>query len=59
NPNGKLNLFLMRDYNRIILADNVLSNSVFVKLFVTEEFDPQYFEPVEMNPVMKIYKLKI
>ena len=49
----------MRDYNRIILADNVLSNSVFVKLFVTEEFDPQYFEPIEMNPVMKIYKLKI
>lgn len=59
NTNGKLNLFLMKDYNMIFLADNVLSNSVFVKLFVTEEFDPQLFEPVVMNPVMKIYKLKI
>ena len=37
----------------------IISNSVFMKLFVTDEFDPQYFEPVVMNPVMKIYKLKI
>jgi len=58
-PNGKLNLFIMQDYHRVILADNKLSNSTFLKLFVLEEYDPRYFEPVVISPVMKTYKLKI
>ncbi|MEF3191927.1 MAG: peptide transporter [Campylobacterales bacterium] len=59
SPSGELSLIVMRDYHTIILADKKMANSTFVKLFVTEEVDSRYFEPVLLSPMIKIYRLKI
>ncbi len=59
HADGFLNLVLLRNYNSAILADNQITNGAFFKLFVLEENDPRYFEPVAITPRMKIYKLKI
>jgi undecaprenyl-diphosphooligosaccharide---protein glycotransferase len=59
HPDGQLNLIFMKNYNTVILADNKIANSAFIKLFVLEEADPRYFEPFIITPLMKIFKLKI
>jgi len=33
-------------------------NSVFIQLFVFENYDKSLFEPVILNPLVKVYKLK-
>lgn len=59
HPQGDLSLIYMKDYGTIILTDNRIANSAFIKLFVLEETDPRYFEPFIITPFMKIFKLKV
>ncbi len=56
---GDLSLIFMKDYNTVILTDNRIANSTFIKLFVLEETDSRYFEPFIITPHMKIFKLKV
>jgi len=55
---SSLNLIYMKNYNTILVLDNKMYNSVFIQLFVFENYDKSLFEPVILDPLVKVYKLK-
>jgi undecaprenyl-diphosphooligosaccharide--protein glycosyltransferase len=57
HQNG-LNLILMNSYGTGIIVDDHYYNSTFIQMFVFENYDKNLFEPVILNPMIKIYKLK-
>ena len=54
-----LSVIYMASYNTFLLVDENTYNSLYIKLFVLEEYDKALFEQVVVNPHAKIYKLKI
>jgi len=56
---GQLSLIYMSAYNHFLLVDNFYLNSLYIQMFVFEQYDHSLFEKVEMSPHAKIYKLKI
>ena len=58
NPNSKLNLIYMMDYNVMILLEDDLYNSSYIQLFALEIFDKDLVKPVHLGPNVKVYKLK-
>jgi len=59
DANGKLNAVYLASQHALIVADDAMFNSVFVQLFMLENYDKSLFEPVIMSSQLKIYKLKI
>ena len=57
NSNG-LNVIILGSYGSGLIIDDYYLNSTFVQMFVFENYDHNLFEPVILNPLMKIYKLK-
>jgi len=53
-----LNLIILQSYGSALLLDDYYYNSTFVQMFVFENYDKELFEPVILNPVMKIYRFK-
>ena len=56
--NSHFNIIYMKNYNTILVLDDKMYNSLFIQLFVFENYDRKLFEPVILNPLVKIYKLK-
>ncbi len=56
--NGQLTLIYMQAYNQFILLDHQMFNSLYIQLFVLENYDSNLFEKVIMTPYAKVYKLK-
>ncbi len=56
--NGQLTLIYMQAYNQFILLDHQMLNSLYIQLFVLENYDPNLFEKVIMTPYAKVFKLK-
>ncbi|MDB2562805.1 peptide transporter, partial [Sulfurimonas sp.] len=54
-----LSVIYMAAYNTFLLLDEETYNSLYIQLFVLEEYDKTLFEQVVVNPHAKIYKLKI
>nr|WP_229204330.1 STT3 domain-containing protein [Campylobacter anatolicus] len=48
----------MRDSGRFLIMDESIFYSVYIQLFVLERYDERLFEPVVLDSVAKIYKLK-
>ena len=59
NPNSNLFLIFMQSYNTFLLLDEQMYNSLFIQLFVLENYDKDLFEPVILSPYAKVYRLKI
>lgn len=59
NFNASLCLIFMRNYNTFLLMDTDMLNSTYIQLFVLENYDKEFFEPVILTPNSKVYKLKI
>ncbi|QSZ41444.1 peptide-binding protein [Sulfurimonas aquatica] len=59
NPNSNINVIYMKNYNQFLVLDKKMYNSLFIQLFVLEEYDGSFFEPVILNPLAKVYKLKV
>lgn len=59
NPAAPLHLIFLQSYKAFILCDERMFNSLYIQMFVFDRFDPRYFEPAVMDPLMKIYKLKV
>lgn len=59
NPSSPISVIYMQSYNTFLVLDDTMFNSLFVQLFVLENYDSSLFEPVIMGPLTKIYKLKI
>jgi len=59
DPNAPVHVIYMKNYNQFVVVDTQLLNSVFIQLFVLENHNGEFFEPVILNPWTKVYKLKI
>ncbi len=58
NPNSNISIIYMKSYNSFLIVDESMYNSLFIKLFVLEEYDNTLFEPLIMSPYAKVYKVK-
>jgi dolichyl-diphosphooligosaccharide--protein glycosyltransferase/undecaprenyl-diphosphooligosaccharide--protein glycosyltransferase len=54
-----LNIIFMGSYGRFLILDDFYLNSSYIQMFVFEQYDPKLFEPVFLDPLSKIYKLKV
>ena len=59
NANANLSIIYMRSYRTILVLDNDMLNSLYIQLFVFDNYNKKLFEPVILTPNAKIYKLKI
>ncbi len=59
NANGKFHIVYMATYDSYLILDDEYFNSLFVQMFVLENYDKKLFEPVILDPLTKIYRLKI
>jgi dolichyl-diphosphooligosaccharide--protein glycosyltransferase/undecaprenyl-diphosphooligosaccharide--protein glycosyltransferase len=53
-----LNVIILKSYGEAIIVDDFYYNSSFIQMFVFEHYNHQLFEPVVLNPLMKVYKVK-
>ena len=58
-PMSNVDVIYMSVYKQFLIVDDATYNSLFIQLFVLENYDKNLFEPVEMSPYAKIYRLKI
>jgi dolichyl-diphosphooligosaccharide--protein glycosyltransferase/undecaprenyl-diphosphooligosaccharide--protein glycosyltransferase len=58
NPNADISVIFMQSYNSFLLLDESMYNSLFIQLFVFENYDKELFELVINDPYAKVYKLK-
>lgn len=54
-----LNIIFMGSYGRFLILDDFYLNSSYIQMFVFEQYDPKLFEPVILDPLSKVYKLKV
>ncbi len=58
HPDEGLNVIYMESYRTFLVLDEKMYNSLFIQLFVLENYDDTLFEPVVMSPYAKVYRLK-
>jgi dolichyl-diphosphooligosaccharide--protein glycosyltransferase/undecaprenyl-diphosphooligosaccharide--protein glycosyltransferase len=54
-----LSIIYMASYNQFLVVDDYYLKSQYIQMFVFENYDKNFFEPVVMTPMTKIFKLKI
>jgi len=54
-----LNVIYMASYGRFLIVDDFYFNSAYIQMFVFEHYDKNLFEPVLLDPMSKVYKLKV
>jgi len=54
-----ISIIYMADYNTMLVLDEQSYNSLYVQLFILQNYDKKLFEPVILSPGAKVYKLKI
>jgi len=59
DKSSPVNVIFMKNYNTFLVLDNNIFNSSYIQMYVLENYDKELFEPVELHPQVKIYKLKI
>lgn len=59
DKNSDFNVIYMQDYHQILVMSNDIFNSSFVQLFILDNYNPDFYEPVILTPRVKIYKLKV
>ncbi len=58
DPNAPISVIFMQSYGTFLIVDESIYNSLYIQLFVFENYDKELFEPVIMSPYAKVYKLK-
>ena len=56
--NRGLNVIYMKNYGQFLVLDDQMYNSLYIQMFVFENYDKNLFEPVILSPFAKVYKLK-
>ena len=59
NPEAELCLIFMRAYDTFLVLDRQMLESLYIQLFVLENYNKNLFEPVLLDASSKVYKLKI
>ncbi|HZF69295.1 peptide-binding protein, partial [Sulfuricurvum sp.] len=54
-----LNVIYLASYGRFLVMDDYYLNSTYIQMFLFEHYDRNLFEPVSLNPMTKLYRLKI
>ena len=54
-----LNVIFMASYGQFLVLDDYYFNSMYIQMFVFDNYDKTLFEPVITSDMTKIYKLKI
>lgn len=54
-----LNLIFLPSYGRFLVMDDFYLRSTYIQMFIFERYDHNLFEPVIIDPMTKIYKLKV
>lgn len=54
-----LNLIYLASYGRFLVIDDFYMHSTYIQMFVFEHYDKNLYEAVNLDPMNKIYKLKI
>ncbi len=54
-----INLIYMSNYDQFLILNNSEYNSTYVQLFVLENYNTKFFEPIILTPLAKVYKLKV
>jgi dolichyl-diphosphooligosaccharide--protein glycosyltransferase/undecaprenyl-diphosphooligosaccharide--protein glycosyltransferase len=58
NTNSDISIIFMQSYGSFLILDEGMYNSLFIQMFVLENYDKDLFEPSIMSPYAKVYKLK-
>jgi len=58
NSSSDIYAIYMQSYNCSLLMGKRLYDSLYIQLFVLENYDTELFEPVILDPWTKIYRLK-
>jgi dolichyl-diphosphooligosaccharide--protein glycosyltransferase/undecaprenyl-diphosphooligosaccharide--protein glycosyltransferase len=59
NSNANISIIYMKSYNTFLVLDNTMLNSLYIQLFVFDNYDKNLLTPVILNPNAKVYKLRI
>ena len=59
HPNGLFSIIYMQAYNTFLILDDAMFNSTYIQLFVLENYDERFFEPMSLEAYAKVYRLKI
>lgn len=59
NNKSSINVIYMKNYKQFLVLDNKAYNSLYIQMFVLENYDKNLFEPIILNPLSKVFKLKI
>lgn len=59
DKNGILSIICSKDDGLFVIVDDTTLNSTYIQLFLLENYDSRFFEPVILSPYAKVYKLKI
>ncbi|NOX16634.1 MAG: peptide transporter [Epsilonproteobacteria bacterium] len=57
--NANFSIIYMRSYNTFLVLDDATLNSLYIQLFVFDNYDKKLFKPVILTPQAKVYKLLI
>jgi len=59
NEKANISVIYMKSYNTFLVLDNAMLNSLYIQLFVFDNYDKNLLTPVILNPSAKVYRLKI
>jgi len=59
DKDADLSIIYMKNYNRFLLVDNKMFNSMFIQLAILENYDRKFYEAIELTPMAKVFRLKI
>jgi len=59
HPDGHFSIIYMQAYNTFLILDEAMFNSTYIQLFVLENYDERFFEPISLEAYAKVYRLKI
>ena len=59
HKDANISVIFMRSYNTFLVLDNDMLNSLYIQLFVFENYNKKLFKPVILNPIAKVFKLKL
>lgn len=59
DPSSPVYVIFMKNYNQFLVLDKRLYESMYIQLFVLENYDKELYEPIVLSPFTKVYKLKI
>ncbi len=58
SSNG-MSVVYMASYGKFLVMDDFYFNSAYIQMFVFENYDKKLFEPVILDPLVKVYRLKV